>query len=93
MVEITKAKEGLDVLDILRLWQLQDCLYLIGRHLKSFQRKNIAKIFHNVRVELTLVCMGVKPILSEALKYLSDMFAVSFGVIGVDENVIQINDH
>ena len=42
-------------------------------------------------MEGTFVGMGVKSMLSELLEYLSDMFPVVVKIIGVDQNVIQIN--
>ena len=90
MIEITKAKEGLNVLNILRLWPFQDCLYFVGRHPESLWREDIVKIFHSIGMELTLVGAGVKAALSE---YFLNMFAVFVFIVGVDQNIGEINDY
>ena len=44
-------------------------------------------------MEGTLVSMGVKSVLSESSEHLSDMFLVVINIIGVDQNVVQINEN
>ena len=44
-------------------------------------------------MEGTLIGMGVKSVLSESSEYLSDMFPVVIKIIGVDQNVVQINEN
>ena len=58
-IEITKAKEGLNVLNVPRLWSFQDCLNLVGRHPEALRREHIAEIFNSFGMELTLVSTSV----------------------------------
>src|SRR5882672_4820626 len=43
-------------------------------------------------MELTFVCMGKMTISAESLEYFPDMDFVLGNVVGVDENVIQVDD-
>ena len=51
------------------------------------------KVFDGVGVEGAFVGSSVKAIFAESSEHLSDMFMVKFFVVGIDENVIKIDDH
>ena len=53
-VEVREAEERLNVLDLARGRSIEDDLDLVFRHRGSVRRQNVAKIFHEVSVELTL---------------------------------------
>ncbi|KIO07406.1 hypothetical protein M404DRAFT_136896, partial [Pisolithus tinctorius Marx 270] len=75
-VEICKAKEGLDVSHLPQLRPVVDCLNLLSGHGETRGRKNITEVLNGVRVELALLWLGIKTMLSKAAEYLFYMFAV-----------------
>ena len=44
-------------------------------------------------MELALVRAGIEPVLAEASEYLFDVLTVLLGVVGVDEDVVEVDDH
>ncbi|KIN99891.1 hypothetical protein M404DRAFT_153794, partial [Pisolithus tinctorius Marx 270] len=75
-VEICKTKEGLDVSHLPWLRPVMDCLNLLSRHGETGGRKNITEVLNGVRVELTLLWLGIKTMLSKVVEYLFYMLAV-----------------
>ncbi|KIN95563.1 hypothetical protein M404DRAFT_165424, partial [Pisolithus tinctorius Marx 270] len=75
-VEICEAKEGLDVSHLPHLRPFTDCLNLLSGHGETGGRKNITKVLDGVRVELALLWLGIKTMLSKAVEYLFYMFMV-----------------
>ncbi|KIO06650.1 hypothetical protein M404DRAFT_138594 [Pisolithus tinctorius Marx 270] len=75
-VEICEAKERLDVLHLLQLRPVTDCLNLLGRHGETRGRENVAKVLDGVGVELALLWLGIETMLSKVVEYLFYMFAV-----------------
>ncbi|KIO10318.1 hypothetical protein M404DRAFT_129673, partial [Pisolithus tinctorius Marx 270] len=75
-VEICKAKERLDVLHLLWLRPITDCLNLLSRHGETRRRKNITEVPDRVGVKLTLLWLGIKTMLSKAAEYLHYMFTI-----------------
>ncbi|KIO10076.1 hypothetical protein M404DRAFT_130604, partial [Pisolithus tinctorius Marx 270] len=73
--EICKTKERLDVLHLLWLRPVADCLNLLSRHGETRGRKNITKVLNGVRVKLALLQLGIKTMLSKAVEYVFYMFA------------------
>ncbi|KIO10901.1 hypothetical protein M404DRAFT_129006, partial [Pisolithus tinctorius Marx 270] len=75
-VEVCKAKEGLDVSHLLWLRLVTDCLNLLSRHGETGGRENIAEVLNGVRVELTLLWLGIETMLSKVAEYLFYVFMV-----------------
>jgi len=44
-------------------------------------------------MELTLLCFDIEPILQESLQHLPDMLDMLGGVLGKDQNIIQVHIH
>ena len=44
-------------------------------------------------MEIAFVSSGVKTIFSETSEYLPDMFAMEFRIVGVDEDIIQVDNN
>ncbi|KIN93339.1 hypothetical protein M404DRAFT_171382, partial [Pisolithus tinctorius Marx 270] len=75
-VEICETKERLDVLHLLQLRPVADCLNLLSGHGETTVRKNITKVLDRVRVKLALLWLGIKTMLLKAVEYLFYMFTV-----------------
>ncbi|KIO08925.1 hypothetical protein M404DRAFT_133593 [Pisolithus tinctorius Marx 270] len=75
-IEVCEAEEGLDVLHLLWLRPVADCLNLLGRHGETRGRENVAEVLDEVRVELALLWLGIKTMLSKVAEYLFYMLAV-----------------
>ncbi|KIN95626.1 hypothetical protein M404DRAFT_165337 [Pisolithus tinctorius Marx 270] len=69
-IEICEAKEGLDVLHLPQLRPVTDCLNFLGRHGETRGRENVAKVLDGVGVELALLWLGIKTMLSKVAEYL-----------------------
>jgi len=69
----------------------EDNLDLIGGHLKSILSKDESKEFQLSLVQFTFVFTGIKSMSLESSEYFLDVFPVSFHVIGVDKDMVQID--
>ena len=50
-------------------------------------------VFDSVFMEIAFVSSGVKTIFSETSEYLSHMFTMEFWIVGVDEDIIQVENN
>ncbi|KIO07371.1 hypothetical protein M404DRAFT_136629, partial [Pisolithus tinctorius Marx 270] len=75
-IEICETKERLDVLHLLRLRPVTDCLNHLSGHGETRGRKNITEVLDGVGVKLTLLWLGIKTMLSKAVEYLFYVFAM-----------------
>ncbi|KIN94458.1 hypothetical protein M404DRAFT_168173 [Pisolithus tinctorius Marx 270] len=76
LIEICKAKERLDVLHLLQVRPVMDCLSLLSGHGETRGRENITKVLDRVRVKLALLWLGIKTMLLKVMEYLFYMFTV-----------------
>jgi hypothetical protein len=76
MVEVGKAKEGLNVLDFPWFRPVVDCLDLLRSHGKPLRREAEAKIFDRGGMELTLFRFGIESMFMEMLEDFLDMLIV-----------------
>jgi len=90
-IEICKAKKRLNVFNFARFRPILDDLDFGGVHQQASRRKYITKIFDGIGMESAFLCSSVKSIFLETSEYLSDMFAMKFRIVGIDENVIKVN--
>ena len=44
-------------------------------------------------MEIAFVSSGIETIFSETSEYLPDMFAMEFWIVGVDEDIIQVDNN
>jgi hypothetical protein len=44
-------------------------------------------------MESAFIGSSIKTIFTKSTKYLSDMFAMKFFIVGVDEDIVEIDDH
>src|SRR5882672_8532465 len=91
-VEIGKTEEGLNVLDFPRFGPILDNMDLIQGHGEAFGRQHVSEVFAGSDVELAFVCMGKNSISVELLEYFPNMIFVLGNFVGIDEDVIQVDD-
>src|SRR5882672_4511600 len=92
MVEVGKTKEQLNVLDFLRFRPVLDNLDLVQGHGEAFGRQHVCEVFTGSDMELTFVCMGKKSVSVEWSEYFPNMSFVLRHVVGVDKDVVQVDD-
>ena len=51
------------------------------------------KVFNCVGVEGAFIGSSVKTIFAKSSEYLMDMFSVKFFVVGIDKNVVEVDDY
>src|SRR5882672_10695544 len=91
-VEIGKTEEGLNILDFLRFRPILDNLDLVWGHGEAFWRQHVSEVFTGSDVELAFVCMGKKSVSAESSEYFPNMSFVLGNVVGINEDVVQIDD-
>ena len=91
-VEITESEERLYVFDIPRFWPFQDCLDFVRGHPEALGGKNISEVFHSIGMKLTFIHASIESVFPEVSENLTDMFLVLGGVVGIDENVVKVDD-
>ena len=87
-IEIGEAEEGLDILYFPQLGPILYDLNLCLVHGESLGRQNVSEVFHSLRVELTLISMGIEAIFSESLEHFFNVLPVVCKVVGVNEDVV-----
>ena len=60
LIEVRKAKEGLDVLNLMGLGPILDGFNFLQGHGKSGQGENITEVFHSVGMEFALLRVGIE---------------------------------
>ena len=83
-VEVSEAKEGLNVLHFSGFGPVLDSLDFRLIHLQSFFGKDEAEVLNGVLGEVTFVRTGEKAVFMETTEDLTDMFGVFHRVIGID---------
>src|SRR5467141_3076636 len=91
-VEVGETEEGLNILDFPRFGPILDNLDLVRGHGEAFGRQHVSEVFAGSDVELAFVCTGKKSVSMELSEYFPNMSFVLGNVVGIDENVVQIND-
>ena len=92
-VEIGKSKERLYVFNLPQSGPFLYGFNLSHVHRKSSQRQYKSKVLHSFSMKFTLCWVQEETVLLEPLEYLSDVFNVLFWDLGVNEDVIEIDDH
>jgi hypothetical protein len=84
MVEVGEAKEGLNVLDFLQFWPIEDGLHFVFSHAESVGGKDVSEVFYTVPVEFAFPSIGVQAMLPESAEDFFDMLLVLGHIIRVD---------
>jgi hypothetical protein len=92
-IEVGETKEGLDVLDGARFGPVANDFNLVVIHLETARRKDVTEILHGVLVKITFVGTSVKFVKAESAEDFANMFPMVFGVGGIDEDVVKVNDN
>src|SRR5882672_8583355 len=92
MVKVGETKEGLKILGFLGFGPILDNLDLVWGHGEALGRQHVSKVFTGSDMELAFVCTGKKSIRVESLEYFPNMGFVLGNVVGIDEDVVQIDD-
>jgi hypothetical protein len=93
VIEVGKAKEGLNVLHFAWFRPILDCLDFGGVHTQTHQRQDITEVLNRVSVESAFVNSGIEVVLLESSKYFTYMFLVKLGVVGIDEDIVKIDNN
>src|SRR5882672_4741785 len=91
-IEVGETKEGLNILDFPRFGPILDNLDLVRGHGEAFGRQHVSEVFAGSDVELAFVCTGQKSVSAESSEYFPNMSFVLGNVVGIDEDVVQIDD-
>ncbi len=92
-IEISKSQESLKLLYRLGNWPLRDGSHLPLVHLNSLLANDVAEELHCGPMELALLQTEVQMVLAEPLKDLLNVVAMVSQVPGVDENIIDVDNH
>ena len=76
MVKISEAEEGLHILHFSRLGPILNYLNFRLVHGESLRRQDISKVLHSLRVKLTFVGAGKKPMLAKVSEHFLDVFVM-----------------
>jgi len=76
MVKISKAEEGLNILHFPQFGPILNYLNFCLVHGESLRRQDVSKVFHSLRVKLTFVGAGKKPMLAKVSEHFLDMLAM-----------------
>ena len=92
-VEVRESEEGLDVLNFLQFRPIGDGLNFLRRHGESIGRETEIEVLGGGGMELTFLWLGEEIVLLEASEDFVDMFLMGLEVLGVYQDVIQIDDN
>ena len=92
MVEVHKSKEGLDVLNFPQFRPIGDGLNFLRRYGESVGRKTETEVLGGGGMELTFLWLGEEIVLSEVSEDFADVFLMGLKVLGVYQDVIQIDE-
>jgi hypothetical protein len=84
VVEVGKAKKGLNVLDFPQFRPIKDGLHFVFSHVESIGGKNVSEVFHTVPVEFAFPGVGVQAMLPESAEDFFDMLFVLGHIVRVD---------
>ena len=92
-VEVRKSEEGLDVLNLLWFRPIGDGLNFLRRHGESVRRETETEVLGGGGMKLTFLWLGEEIVLSEVSEEFADVFLMGLKVLGVYQDVIQIDDN
>src|ERR1700730_16099310 len=92
-VEIGKSEERLYVFNLPQSGPFLYHFNLSHVHRKSGWRQYKSEVLHGFSMKFTLCWVQEETVLLEPSEYLSDVFDVLFQVLGVNEDVVKIDDH
>ena len=91
-VEVGEAKEGLYVFNLPRFRPLLDNLNFFLGHCQAKVRQDVSEELNGISVLFAFIRFGVETVFPQASEQFADVFLVLFEIVGIDEDVIEI-DH
>ena len=91
-IEVGKAKEGLDVFNLLRFWKLLDITDFLVSHCQAEVHQDISEELNGISLPCIFVCFGIETMFPEASEQFTNVFLVLIEIVRIDEDVIEI-DH
>ena len=92
-IEVHESEEGLDVLNFPWFWPVGNGLNFLRRHGEFVGRETETEVLSGGGMELTFLWLGKEIVLSEALEDFADVFLMGLKVLGVYQDVIQIDNN
>ena len=93
MVEIRKVEEGLDVLHLAWFRPIANSGDFVLRHCQTVGGEKVSKVFHRVRMELTLFGFNEELVLAQVPKHFPNVFDVVLYIVRIDQDVIEVYYH
>ena len=90
-IEVGEAKEGLNVFNLPRFWPLLDNLDFFIGHCQTEVHQDISTELNGISVPFAFVCFGIETVFLKASEQFTDVFLVLFEIVGIDEDVIKID--
>ena len=91
-IKVGKAKERLNVFNLLRFQPLLDDLNFPVHHCQAKVRQDVSKELNGIPVPFAFICFGVETVFPKASEQFMDVFLVLFEIVGIDKGIIEI-DH
>ena len=91
-IEVGKAKEGLNVFDLLRFQPLQDNFDFLVGHCQAEVREDISEELNIISVPFAFIHFGVETMFPKVSEQFTDVFLVLLEIVGIDKDIIEI-DH
>ena len=92
-VKVRESEEGLNVLNFPQFQPIRNGLNFLCRHGESIRRETETEVLGGGGMELTLLWLGEEIVLSEASEDFADVFLMGLKVLGVYQDVIQIDNY
>ena len=83
----------MDILDFPGHWPFNNYLNLVRSHSKSTRRHDIAKILNHVHTPFAFFGISKQIVFVESFKNFLDVFLMGLRVVGVDENIIKVDNN
>ena len=81
------------IFDFAGFWPIKNSLDLLLVHAKAFSGEDIVEVFDFIFVPFTFGWTSIKAVLAESPKYFLDMSFVLRHIVGVNEDIIKVNDN
>jgi hypothetical protein len=91
-VKVREAEKGLNVANVPGFGPIEDSLDLVFGHGNAVSGNDETEEFDRFRVELALLGLAEEIVFPETPEDFFDVFLVVIGIVGVDEDVIEVND-
>jgi hypothetical protein len=91
-IEVGKSQEWLDIFDFARFRPISYSFDLGRIHSDSSGSYQESQVFHGSPMELAFLSFGVKLMTSKASQDFADLLLMRFQVIGVNQDVVEVDD-